>query len=203
MEDVKLLSKGTFNTNAKPLAFGYSYMNDKVKHDMLVDTTGGHAAVSNTTYRAAPWLILGSTEKYKSILDPLNNITWSVGAAGHFDKALQYGVLLDADSPTLADTSLKAATLYFNHASGPKTVGAEMKFDMAKNGFDCKLGMAFKQEDHLWKFRLHDSGVARAALQWQLHKVCKATVDTTVNVKDALGGSITSLPVGLSFELKY
>ena len=203
MEDVKLLTKGTFNTNAKPLSFGASYMNDKVKFDMLIDSTGSNSATCNTTWRAAPWLILGSTEKYKSILDPLNNITWTVGAAGHFDKALQYGVALDAASPTLADTSLKAATLYFNHASGPKTVGAEMKFDMAKNAFDCKLGLALKQEDHLWKFRLHDSGVARAALQWQLHKVCKATVDTTVNVKDALGGSITGLPVGLSFEVKY
>lgn len=78
-----------------------------------------------------------------------------------------------------------------------------MKYDVTKKAFASKLGLALKQDDHLWKFRLHDSGLARAALQWQLHKVCKATLDTSVDVKSALNGSITSLPVGLSFEVKY
>lgn len=60
-----------------------------------------------------------------------------------------------------------------------------------------------KKGDHTWKFRLHESGLARAALQWQLHKVCKTTIDTTVDVKSALGGSITGLPIGLSFDVEY
>ena len=78
-----------------------------------------------------------------------------------------------------------------------------MKYSVAKKAFDCKVGLALKQGDHTWKLRLHDSGVARAALQWQMHKVCKTTVDTTVDLKQALNGSVTSLPLGFSFDVKY
>lgn len=90
---------------------------------------------------------------------------------------------IDGASPTVADTTVKSSTLYFNHAAGAKTVGAEMKYDVAKKAFGCKVGLKMDQGDHLWKLRLHDSGIARAALQWQMHKVCKTTLDTTLDVK--------------------
>ena len=110
---------------------------------------------------------------------------------------------MNGASETLDKTKITDTTLYFNHAAGDKTVGAEMKYSVDKKAFESKLGLAMKMSDHTWKFRIHDSGLARAALQWQLHKVCKTTLDTAVDVKSALNGSITSLPVGLSFELKY
>jgi len=78
-----------------------------------------------------------------------------------------------------------------------------MKYDVLKKAFNCKVGLKLDEGDHTWKFRLHDSGLARAALQWQLHKACKVTVDTSVDVKSALNGSITGLPVGLTFDVKY
>ena len=116
---------------------------------------------------------------------------------------MQWGLGLNGTSTTLDKTGVSDSTLYFNHESNGKTVGAEMKYDVGKKAFASKLGLSLKEADHLWKFRLHDSGMARAALQWQLHKVCKTTLDTSVDIKSALNGSITSLPVGLSFELKY
>ena len=78
-----------------------------------------------------------------------------------------------------------------------------MDYNVAKKAFACKLGLALNQGDHTWKLRLHDSGLARAALQWQMHKVCKTTVDTSVDMKAALNGSITSLPLGFTFDVKY
>jgi len=110
---------------------------------------------------------------------------------------------LEGTSPTIADTAITASTLYFNHNSNNKTVGAEMKYDVTKKAFACKLGLKVDEGDHAWKLRLHDSGLARAALQWQLHKACKATVGTGVDVKSALNGSITGLPIGLTFDVKY
>lgn len=61
-------------------------------------------------------------------------------------------------------TELTGTTMYFNHAKGNKTVGAEMDYDMGTKKFGAKLGLAWNMDDHLWKFRLHDSGLARAAL---------------------------------------
>lgn len=93
--------------------------------------------------------------------------------------------------------------MYFHKDSGAQTVGAEMNYSVLKKAFNCKVGLALKQGDHTWKLRLHDSGLARAALQWQMHKVCKTTLDTTVDLKQALNGSVTSLPLGFSFDVKY
>ena len=102
---------------------------------------------------------------------------------------------VDGFSPSVAETAFKSTTLYFNHAVNNKTVGAEMKYNVAKKSFESKLGLKLDQGDHTWKLRLHDSGLARAALQWQLHKACKTTLDTTIDVKKALNGSVDSVPL--------
>jgi hypothetical protein len=43
----------------------------------------------------------------------------------------------------------------------------------------------------------------RAALQWQLHAACKATVDTSLDLNDVPKGKIAGIPLGVSFEIKY
>lgn len=164
LENVRLLAKGTYNSNATPGSFGFSFLNDTVKYDQLMETTGNNGMKINCTYQAAPWLILGCTKSWKSFMDPMNNVAWSAGATGHFEKNLQWGVLLDGHSETISDTAVKASTLYFNHNSNNRTVGAEMKYDVTKKAFACKLGLKLDEADHSWKFRLHDSGLARAAL---------------------------------------
>jgi len=178
-------------------------MSDSVKYDAYVDATGSNSATHNFTWKCSDSMIFGVTETWKSITNPMADVKWGVGLTGHFDKTLNWGLGLKGNTPTLENTVLNDATLYFHKDSGAKTVAAEMAYNMPKKAFNCKVGLVVKQSDHTWKFRLHDSGLARAALQWQLHKVCKATVDTTVDVKQALGGSITSLPLGFTFDVKY
>lgn len=157
----------------------------------------------NSTYRVTDWMIFGVTKSWKSIMQPMNNVKWGCGISTHFDKTLHWGILVKGDSPAVESTKINDATMYFHKDSGDQTVGAEMKYTMSKKAFDCKVGLASKHGDHTWKLRLHDSGVARAALQWQMHKVCKTTVDTTVDLKQALNGSVTSIPLGFSFDVKY
>jgi hypothetical protein len=185
------------------MSVGASYMSDVVKYDAYVDVTGTNSSTHNLTWKVNDCMIFGGTKTWKSVTDPLANIKWGLGLTGHFDKTLHWGLGLKGASPTLEGTTLNDATLYFHKDAGAKTVAAEMVYNMPKKTFDCKVGLVVKQADHTWKFRLHDSGLARAALQWQLHKVCKTTIDTSVDVKQALGGSITSLPLGFTFDVKY
>ena len=200
---VRLLYKQSINKSQTPAQFGFSYMNDTIKFDNYVEASGTHGWVTNFTWRCTDSMIFGGTKTWKNIADPMNNVKWGCGLTGHFDKTLHWGVGFNGKSPSIEKTALDKATLYFKKEAASKTVGAEMNYDMGKKAFDCKVGLELKQSDHTWKLRLHDSGLARAALQWQLHKVCKATVDTSVDVKQALGGSITSLPLGFSFDVKY
>lgn len=78
-----------------------------------------------------------------------------------------------------------------------------MNYNFEKKAYDHKLGLLVKEDDHTWKFRLHNSGVARAALQWQMHKLCKTTLNTSVDMHQALKGNITGLPIGVQFDLKF
>ena len=58
-------------------------------------------------------------------------------------------------------------------------------------------------DDHSWRFRFQNDGLLRAALQWQMHRVAKTTLNTRVNVKDIAAGKVGALPLNLSVELKY
>lgn len=185
------------------MAVGLSYLSDTVKYDMYTDVSKDYGATMNITWRCTDSIILGGTKSWKSVLTPMNNVKWGCGLTQHFDKTLHWGVSFKGNSPTLDSTQLNDAVLYFHKDSGSQAVGAEMSYNMPKKAFACKVGLMLNQGDHTWKLRLHDSGLARAALQWQLHKVCKATVDTSVDVKSALNGSITSLPLGFTFDVKY
>ena len=195
--------KGAYNEKAKPMAVGVSHLTNWLKWDWYLDTTSGYKSVSNWTWQAAPWLIVGGSEDIKSITDPLSNIKGSLGFAGHFEKSLQWGLCFNYTAAHISTPALNSVNHYFNHTSGNKTVGAEMNYDVDKKTYGCKVGLALKQDDHTWKFRLHESGLARAALQWQMHKVCKTTIDTSVDVKSALNGSITGLPLGMTFDVTY
>jgi len=60
-----------------------------------------------------------------------------------------------------------------------------------------------KHDDHTWKMRVHDSGMLRVLLQWQMHRVVKASLNTTVKLQDLPAGKISTPPLGLAFEVKY
>jgi len=93
--------------------------------------------------------------------------------------------------------------LYFNHENNGNVAGGEFAYDHAEKKFTTKLGLKLAQEDHTWKFRVHNDGLVRAALQWQLHKACKATLNTSVNLKDVPAGKVSGVPLGLTLEVKY
>ena len=78
-----------------------------------------------------------------------------------------------------------------------------MIYDVTTKKFDCKMGLLIDNEDHSWKFRFHDSGLMRVALKWKLHQSCNVSVNTGVDVKDALNGKVKGLPIGATFELQY
>jgi hypothetical protein len=82
---------------------------------------------------------------------------------------MKFGQVSGALAPT-------ASTLYFSSSVGKNTAGAQMDYNYAKKAFSTKLGLKMKEDDHTWKVRFSDDGLAKAALQWQLHKAVKATV---------------------------
>lgn len=131
-----------------------------------------------------------------------DTLKMEIGVAGHFEKSLQYGALVKMGKVS-GSIQPTYTSLYFNHSAGSNTAGAQMDYDYAKKAFATKLGLKMKDDDHTWKVRFHDTGLARAALQWQLHKAVKATVTSQVNLKDVPSGKVGSIPLGLAFELKY
>lgn len=76
--------KGDWNGKGTPGSVGLSLLNDVVKYEGLVDTSGGYGYADSFTWQATPWLIIGATSKVKAITDPLNNIKWNASCAGHF-----------------------------------------------------------------------------------------------------------------------
>lgn len=93
--------------------------------------------------------------------------------------------------------------MFFNAKSGNGSVGAQFLYDHVSGKGSSEMGATMKHADHTWKFRFNSSGLARAALQWNLHKACKATLNTSVNVKEFAAGTVSSVPLGLSLEIKY
>jgi len=135
------------------------------------------------------------------LTDPAKNVKGELVLAGHFDKSIQWGThfkytYAGAFNPV-------SQTLYFNHEKDGNVAGGEFAYDYAKKSFASKFGLKWAQEDHTWKFRIHNDGLFRAALQWQLHKTTKATLNSSVNLKDVPAGKIGGVPLGLSLEVKY
>jgi len=59
------------------------------------------------------------------------------------------------------------------------------------------------QDDHTWKFKFADTGMACAMLQWQMHKAVKTTLTSQMDLKSIPAGEVKKIPVGLAFEIKY
>lgn len=79
-------------------------MTNTLKFDNYVDTSKDYSMVINYTWQIAPWLIMGVNKKWKSVLDPMNNVKWSVGWTGHLQKELQWGLGVNGKSDTLEKT---------------------------------------------------------------------------------------------------
>ena len=79
-----------------------------------------------------------------------------------------------------------------------------MNYDHDSKAFKTALGLQMAKDDHTWKFRWHQDGMMHTALQWQLHKTVKATLNTKVNLRDIPAGKVASYPpLNLTMEIKF
>jgi len=195
------LLKGTFNDKMVPPQVGFEFDNKDIKSKTYLTASSAPKFSSEFSWRACSSVTIAEKTDF-DVKNAKETLTTQWGLAGHFEKSLQYGALMKFGqvSGSLAPT---ASTLYFNHTAGGNTAGCQMDYDYGKKEFATKLGLKMKEDDHTWKVKFHDTGLARAALQWQLHKAVKATVTSQMNLKDIPAGKVGALPVGLSFELKY
>ena len=83
---------------------------------------------------------------------------------GHFNKSYQWGALMNAKTSDRGAFAVTDSSLYFNQQNGGKIMGAVVDYDFVNKKFATKMGLKLAQEDHTWKFRLHDSGLTKFAL---------------------------------------
>ena len=156
---------------------------------------------SEFAYRASSNLTVAEKTEF-DVKDAMKTLNAQLAIAGDFEQSIKYGALMKFGqvSGELAPT---ATTLYFSSSVGKNTAGCQMDYNYAKKSFATRLGLKMKEDDHTWKVRFSDNGLAKAALQWQLHKAVKATVTSEMNMKDVPAGKIGALPFGFTFEVKY
>ena len=83
---------------------------------------------------------------WKSITNPLADITWKTRTAIKVGDHVQWGVGMSGFCATATDCKINDATLYFNHFNkgcchNGCTVGSEMNYDTSTKKFDCKMGL--------------------------------------------------------------
>lgn len=94
----------------------------------------------------------------------MNNMKSSMALVGCFNQATQWGALLNAGTSAKGVFAVTDTSVYFNHENAGRVMGAHVAYDFATKKFASKMGLKLPQEDHTWKFRLHDSGLTKVAL---------------------------------------
>ena len=73
---------------------------------------------SAVSVRCTDWLTLGWQKDWKSVMNPMGDVSWKSAVAGtYIGSDIQWGLNLSGDSPTIMDTKVTDATLYFHHRS--------------------------------------------------------------------------------------
>ena len=194
--------KGTINEKMGPMQLGFEFdQKDLIKSKTYLTASATPKFSSEAAWRACHCMTLAEKTEF-DVKKAKDTFKSEIAFAGHFQKSLQFGTLMKLANVS-GSIQPTHTSLYFNHSNGSNVAGAQMDYDYAKKAFATKLGLKFKEDDHTMKLRIHDSGLARAALQWQLHKAVKATVTTQVNLKDVPAGKTGALPLGFAFEVKY
>jgi len=99
-----------------------------------------------------------------ALKDPLKNMKTSMALVGHFNECCQWGALLNAKTSDKGAFAVTDTLFAFNCHNAGKVMGAQVNYDFATKKFASKMGLKLPQEDHTWKFRLHDSGLTKFAL---------------------------------------
>jgi len=139
-----------------------------------------------------------------NLLHPLTNADEHLAFAGSFkDTGVQYGLDWGWNFNNWA-LSKHNLSFYFNHVAGANIAGAHVNYDHDSKAFKTTLGLQMDKGDHTWKMRWHQDGMMHTALQWQMHKTAKATLNTKVNLRDIPAGKVASYPpLNLTVEIKF
>ena len=194
--------KGTINEKMGPMQLGLEFdKKDLIKSKTYLTASANPKFFTEAAWRVCPCMTVAEKTEFE-VQKAKDTFKSEIGVAGHFENSLQFGQLTKLAN-VKGSIQPTYNSIYFNHIADGNAVGAQMDYDYATKAFNTKLGLKFKEDDHTWKLRIHDTGLARAALQWQLHKAVKATVTTEMNLKDVPAGKTGALPLGLAFEVKY
>ena len=204
LQGAKVHVKGTIDNGAmKDHQAGIKFDNDTAKVSALLSVEKSPSLFFVGTFRCP---VSGRTIGVNyggELAKPTNASTLAFALAGCFkETGMQYGFNW---SSKIAAGAFKGGlyNFHFNNKANGNNVGAHVSYDQdAKKWASC-LGLSLDNGDHTWKMRFHDSGIMRLALQWQMHRVAKATLNTNVQLRDIPSGSISSLPLNLALELKY
>lgn len=186
-----------------PARIGLNFKNDKFISKTTVSAEQADPKLDfNVSYKSCSTSNIGA-----SLAGPLKNLAGNskLGAAyvsSLKDNSLTWGGQWSATFANKTFTN-NLYQFYFHHDAGANRAGAHITYNHDEKKWASVLGLELKQADHTWKARIHDSGLLRLALQWKLHSVCKATLNTSLNLRDVPSGSVNNVPLNLSLEVKY
>jgi len=204
MEEAQIIASGDIKNGAiETPNVGFEYDNQDIKSKWNFSATKDPNFDFEFSWKACSGFHVGGTRKGNVMGLFKNDVESKTGMAGTFKDT---GVFWGVSHGCIMNNFIFSKHMwdfYFQHKAGANTVGAHINYNNDAKKFSTVLGLQMKQDDHTWKFRFHDSGLMRVALQWQLHKICKATLNSSLQMRDVPAGSVSSLPLNLTLELKY
>lgn len=149
--------------------------NPKIEHGVIYRGVDNHVFAAqhffNTNFQDTFWRLAWASQ-FKD-----TGIRWAFAHQGQ-----QNGSIASAD--------WKDSTTQFwaESQNGNYTCNGDISYDWGKHAYKSTVGLRIKQDDHTWKFRLHESGALQALLQWQLHRTTKVSLNSSVDLHEINGG---------------
>lgn len=197
-----ILAKGSHGKGDKPLELGYKVDTDTLKvcswFTMQKENVKQTLVVN---YQLDPAWQAGF--KLSRPLAEFKN-TEVEGGFAHYVPNTPHIWAMNAKAAMKDDEwKCKSAAWYFKTSTANGALGTKVEWDNEKSKGSAEAGLQLNMDGYKWMFRAASDGLLRMAVQTQLHKQCKATLNTNMKVSEFLDGKVTKLPVGLSCEFKY
>jgi hypothetical protein len=93
---------------------------------------------------------------------------------------------------------------FFHNASSYQTVGTEFSLDWQSRATEARLGLTHKFDDKVsGKVKVNHAGHVDALLKLKLSDTASATFASGFNVRNVAEQKTKTLPLGVSFDLKF
>lgn len=93
---------------------------------------------------------------------------------------------------------------FFHNASAFQTVGTEFSLDWQKNTTEARLGLTHKFDDKVsGKVKVNHVGHVDGLLKLKLSNTATAVFASSLNLRNIAEQKAKSLPLGVSFDLKF